>query len=72
MEKVIVYDFKLTSKNGRRIWGRTKDKKYIDNLIKYKGRIGKKKNKLSIVRGELICENERYRTINEEVIFNNF
>lgn len=59
---MIVYDYKVEKDGKFRNCGRTSNKKYIDNLIKYKRRRSKR-YKVTITKGLLVGEPGCYKLI---------
>ena len=64
------YNYKLYKDGKFKMGGRTDDRKYIDNLIKYKRR--GKRYKLEVIKGDLVGEIGSYRLINSEILFKNY
>ncbi len=67
---MVSYEYELYKDNKFVKYGRNSDRKYIDNLIKYKRR--GKRYKLKVTKGDLILENGSYELINREILFKNY
>lgn len=67
---MISYEYRLQKDDKFRLSGRTSDRKYIDNLIKYKRK--SKRYKLEVIKGNLILENGSYELISGETLFKNY
>ena len=63
------YEYKLYKDGEFRMLGRTNNRKYIDNPIKYKRR--GKRYKLEVIKGDLVGKSGSHRLINCETLFKN-
>lgn len=66
---MIYYEYALEKDGKFEMFGRTSNRKYIDNLIKYKRR--GKRYKLEVVKGTLVENNGNYELVNCETLFEN-
>lgn len=67
--KMVGYFYKIYKDKELKECGRTLDKNYILNLIKYKSK--SKRYNIEIIKGDLIIENESFKFINCQTIYNN-
>lgn len=66
---MIYYEYALEKDGKFKMFGRTSNRKYIDNLIKYKRR--GKRYKLEVVKGTLVGDNGNYELVDCETLFEN-